>query len=62
MKTYVTTYCNHAHRVRDGKPINHECRIIPPDALRAEIEGRYDDAIRILQTAPMRTMRRGVKP
>jgi hypothetical protein len=33
---YVTTFCNFAHRMKDGKPIDHECYIIPPALLRAE--------------------------
>jgi hypothetical protein len=58
---YVSTYCNFAHRVRDGKPINHECIIIPPAALRAEMEGDYTRAQEILSTSPRRYMRRGVR-
>ncbi len=40
-KIYVSTYCNFQHRVKDGKPIEHECSIIPPRALRAEMDGNY---------------------
>lgn len=58
---YVTTYCNKAHRVKDGKPIAHECRIIPPKALQAEMAGDIDTAIEILQASPTRMMRRGVR-
>ena len=58
---YVTTYCNFAHRVEDGKPIQHECRIIPPEALRAEMKGDVQHAIEILKAAPIRRMTRGVK-
>jgi hypothetical protein len=45
---YVSTYCNHAHRLSDGKPVEHECRIIPPKALEAELAGDYELAIAIL--------------
>lgn len=59
---YVTTYCNFAHRLADGKPIEHECHILPPAALRAEMQGDTATAIELIQTAkPLPTMRRGVK-
>jgi hypothetical protein len=59
---YCTTYCNKAHRVRDGKPVKHECSILPPAALRAEINGDYEQACAILvEASPLPTMRRGVK-
>lgn len=61
MKIYCTTYCNRGHRVSDGKPVKHECRIIPFAALAAEIAGDYERAIEILQESPVRMMRRGVK-
>jgi hypothetical protein len=40
-ESYVTTYCNFPHRIRDGKPIKHACYVIPPKALAAEIAGNY---------------------
>lgn len=59
---YVTTRCNFAHRLSDGKPIAHECDVIPPAALAAEMEGDYDRAIDLIQAAkPLRHMLRGVK-
>jgi len=58
---YVSTYCNFAHRMSDGKPIEHECRIIPPKALQAEKDGNITEAIRLMQEAPVRIMRRGVR-
>ena len=62
---YVTTYCNFAHDVKTGKPIEHECIIIPPKALAAEMAGDYEAAIDILDNArkagKLRTMRRGMK-
>lgn len=62
MSTYVTTYCNFPHRLSDGKPVNHECDVLPPGALQAEREDRYDDAIALIQAAkPLRHMVRGVK-
>lgn len=58
-KYYVSTYCNKAHRLSDGKPVQHECRVIPPAALKAERDGDYDQAHRIMESAPVRMMRRG---
>ena len=48
---YVTTYCNHPHRKNDGKPIGHECYIIPPDALQAAIDGDLPKAIALMEAA-----------
>lgn len=58
---YCSTYCNQDHRVSDGKPVEHECRIIPPLALKAEMCGDYERAVEILSTTQARYMRRGVK-
>ena len=59
---YVTTYCNRAHRMSDGKPIEHECRIIPPRALKLEREGDFSGAIQVLQLERKpRYMMRGIK-
>lgn len=35
-RTWVTTFCNHPHRMRDGRPVNHECYHIPPRLLELE--------------------------
>lgn len=60
--TYCTTYCNKSHRLSDGKPVNHECFVLPPAALQAEREGDYGKANALIQAArPMQTMRRGVR-
>ncbi len=54
-KFYVTTYCNKAHRLADGKPIAHECHILPPKALELERDGKTDEAISVLIAAkPLR--------
>lgn len=49
MTQYVTTYCNFPHRLRDGKPIKHECGILPPAALRAEMAGDMPLAQSLIQ-------------
>ena len=51
-RIYVTTYCNHAHDVRDGKPIAHECHVLPVAALEAEMRGDVAQAIEILAATP----------
>jgi hypothetical protein len=34
--TYVTSFCNFPHYVETGRPIGHECYIIPPRCIKAE--------------------------
>ena len=46
---YVSTFCNFAHNKKTGRPIGHECVIIPPAALKAEMAGDYDKANAIMQ-------------
>ena len=58
MSAYCTTYCNKPHDTSDGKPIGHECYILPPAALAAEIAGDVDQAIHLITTDP-RYMRTG---
>lgn len=60
--SYVTTYCNRPHRCADGKPIAHECAILPPEAIASERAGDIPRAIALMQAAkPLRLMRRGVR-
>lgn len=47
-RTYVTTYCNHAHNVTTGKPISHECYSLPPKAIELEMAGKYAEANQVL--------------
>lgn len=67
---YVTTYCNRPHRIRDGKPVGHECAIIPPASLNAEMNGDFKLANELMERGKtassygersLPTMRRGVK-
>lgn len=60
-KYYFSSYCNFPHRVSDGKPVQHECRILPIEALKAEMNGDIQTAIEILSTSNHITMPRGVK-
>lgn len=49
---YVTTYCNFAHSMHSGKPIDHQCRHIPPAALRLEYNELLDEAIKLMVAWP----------
>ena len=51
-EVYCSSYCNFGHYVHNGRPIDHECRIIPPKALQAEMEDDFETAINILQNTP----------
>lgn len=51
VRVYCTSYCNRGHRLKDGVPVGHECRIIPASALRAEREGKVAEALEILQNS-----------
>lgn len=44
MRPYVTTFCNFAHDLDDGKPIAHECWILPKNALEYERRGEHASA------------------
>jgi hypothetical protein len=59
---YCTSYCNQGHRLSDGKPVDHECIILPPKALQAERDGDYEGAIDILADASPLKPHRGIKP
>ena len=56
---FYTTYCNKGHRVSNGRPIDHECHILPPAALRAEIDGDYTLAMKLLDEAKPLAICRG---
>lgn len=52
---YVTTYCNHPHCCRTGKPVRHGCYILPPQALQLERSGAVEAAIDVIQQSkPLR--------
>lgn len=60
--TYVTTYCNFPHRIRDGRPVGHECVVLPVAALQAEILGDYERAIQIMRSAGVGAPTGAVRP
>jgi hypothetical protein len=36
---FCTSFCNHPHRLNDGKPIGHECFVLPTAMLHYERVG-----------------------
>ncbi|OHD23660.1 MAG: hypothetical protein A2Y38_23470 [Spirochaetes bacterium GWB1_59_5] len=48
MQIYLTSYCNQGHEVATGKPVNHECHILPPAALLLEMADRLPEAVEAL--------------
>ena len=46
---FVTTpsFCGKPHRTLDGVPLAHVCRVLPPEALKAESWGDRESAVRI---------------
>lgn len=58
---YMTTYCNKAHRIVDGKPVDHQCYVIPPKALKLEMDGNVSAALVVLSAAQPLQMHSGVK-
>ena len=47
---YVTTFCNKPHCVNTGKPVNHECHVLPIAMMRAEVQGDMTKAQEALST------------
>ena len=60
MKVYATTYCNHGHMLENGKPVSHECYVLPPAALEAECAGDFELAAQIISAAKPLQIHRGV--
>jgi len=61
MDMFTASYCNKPHRTSDGVPVNHECYVLSPKALRLEREGHYSEAQAILSRAPRPRIHKGVK-
>jgi hypothetical protein len=45
----VTTprYCGMPHRATDGLPLAHRCRVLPVEAIRAEVRGEFQLSMRL---------------
>ena len=48
---YATSFCNQGHYLKTGRPVDHECYILPPAMLEAERAGNTLEADRILHAA-----------
>ena len=59
---YFSSFCNQPHRMSDGKPVGHECYVLPTEALCAERDGDVPRAQRVLANWKNRRVRKGVKP
>ena len=60
-KIYCTTFCNHPHRLSDGKPLGHVCYVLPTEALYAEQRGDFDRAQEVLNSWTKRREHHGLK-
>jgi hypothetical protein len=49
--TFATSYCNQAHALATGRPVGHECYVLPPRALAAERAGDVELANQILASS-----------
>lgn len=60
MDIYCTSFCNHGH-LYDGRPVNHECYVLPRGFIAAEATGDDDKASNLLRAWTTRKIHRGVK-
>lgn len=51
--TYLTSYCNHVHCLSNGAPIDHECFMLPVEALEAERRGDCVEASNIISDSTL---------
>ncbi len=59
--TYTTSFCNQEHRLRDGKPVGHECFVLPAEALHAERADETERANTILSNWKNRRKHNGLR-
>jgi hypothetical protein len=59
MSTYLSMYCGRYHRLSDGVPVEHSCRVLHPEYLRVERSEGYDRAAPLLCSMPL-DLHRGV--
>jgi hypothetical protein len=46
-RIYCPSFCNKGHLLETGEPVNHECYVLNPEALKAEREDDIEKAIDI---------------
>lgn len=54
VRVYCTSYCNNGHRLEDGVPVDHECRVLPPKALEAERQEDIDTWMKVMERLPIK--------
>lgn len=50
-EVWCSTFCNHGHVMQTGRPIDHECYVIPPRLLRLERDAMSSDASEMTKMA-----------
>lgn len=60
-KVFCTSFCNQGHRLLDGKPVEHECYVLPTEALHAERVGDIERASAVLGAWKKRRVHKGVR-
>jgi len=48
-EVFCTSFCNFGHDLQTGRPVDHECYILPPKALQAERAGDYELARNLIE-------------
>jgi hypothetical protein len=59
-KTHTPPFCNKPHRIDDGKPIKHECFVLPTEYLCSERAGDRDRAKEVLDSWKKRKPHKGL--
>lgn len=60
MRLFTTTYCNQAHDLDTGNPVNHECYVLPVKVLELERDGKHSEATAILSCIKRPKIHKGV--
>jgi hypothetical protein len=60
-ETWCSRFCGKKHRVRDGKPVGHECFVLPAEAVFAESRGDDRRAASIMALWKDRRPHKGIK-
>jgi len=47
----LVPFCGRLHRIIDGLPVAHKCRILPADSITAAIDGDFERAVSLMAGA-----------
>jgi hypothetical protein len=47
----LVPFCGRLHRILDGLPVAHKCRILPADSIIAAINGNFERAVSLMARA-----------